>query len=388
MDFNLKSYIRVTCGAGVMPYLSKEITDLGLPILDESLIHIGTHGTMMDCIKLCTLSRTAHKVLFEIKKINAKHPDELYKHIKTIEWEDIIPENGYFSVDSTVENQYIKDTRFANVRVKDAIVDRFQSQKGFRPDSGPDNSRTVIYVHWRNNEAIVYIDASGETLAKHGYRKMPWKAPLQESLAAGIVLASGWDTKSNFINPMCGSGTLAIEAALIMTQKFPGNFRSNYGFNHIVGFEEAYKPVNELNIEAPTGIKYPEIIASDISKDAIRTARKNAIDAGVDDLIEFYHCGFEETPIPESGGTIIMNPEYGERMGEQAELEELYPEIGDFFKQKCAGYTGYIFTGNLDLAKTIGLKPSSKQTFFNAKIECRLLGFEIYKGKKESKTNE
>jgi putative N6-adenine-specific DNA methylase len=230
--------------------------------------------------------------------------------------------------------------------------------------------------------AEIFIDTSGETLAKHGYRKIPGHAPMLEALAAATLLATSWSRTSPFINPMCGSGTVAIEAAMLATNRKPGLFRNNYGFKHILGFDEEFyesqkNGLKEQVLEIP-GLK---IIATDISKDAINISRINAGAAGVDKLIDFVVCDFEDTPIPESGnGIIYFNPEYGARMGDEIKLEETYSKIGDFLKKKCNGYTGYIFTGNPNLAKKIGLKAKRKIEFYTSKIDCRLLEYDLYVG--------
>ena len=204
-----------------------------------------------------------------------------------------------------------------------------------------------------------------------------------EALAAGTIYASGWDKKSNFVNPMCGSGTLAIEAALMATNRAPGLLRMNYGFMHILGYDEEVF-LTERRLLKEQVIKQIDfkIIASDISEDAIDISIKNAMTAGVDHLIEFRECDFSETEIPEGKGVVMFNPEYGERLGEQSELEVTYKRIGDFMKQKCKGYSGFIFTGNPDLAKKIGLKASKKIEFYNGKLDCRLLQYELYDGSK------
>ncbi|MDQ3393561.1 MAG: class I SAM-dependent RNA methyltransferase, partial [Bacteroidota bacterium] len=288
--------------------------------------------------------------------------------------------DGYISIGSYVLNEHINHSGFANLRTKDAIVDRMQSKFGRRPQSGPDNSGTVLFLHWKGENCSIYIDTSGDTIAKHGYRKLPFKAPMQESLAAATILASRWDKKSNFVNPMCGSGTLAIEAAMIATNRAPGLLRENFGFMHIIGYNaNAWRKIKSeaKKVNEPIDFK---IIASDISPLAIDAARKNAIYAGVDHLIEFETCDFQETTVPDGGGVVMFNPEYGERLGEEEALLETYRLIGDFFKKKCSGYFGYIFTGNFNLAKKIGLKTKRKIEFYNSKIECRLLEFELYSG--------
>lgn len=370
-------------------YLAQEVKDLGFEVVKVDRMSVETFGTMSDCMMLNLWLRTGHRVLYELKDFFAEGPDDLYKELVKISWEDYLDENGYFSVVSSVENEEILDTRFANLKTKDAIVDRMVKRVGQRPDSGPERNKAVIYLYWKQQKASIYIDTSGDTIAKHGYRKIPFKAPLQESLAAAIILAGKWDKKSNFVNPMCGSGTLAIEAAMIAVNKAPGLLRSNFGFMHIKGFnaekwEELRRDARLKTLRKIEG----KIIATDLDDEAIEVATRNAMTAGVNHLIEFKKCDFRESPVPEGGGVVVLNPEYGERLGEESELELVYKEIGDFFKQKCKGYTGYIFTGNLMLAKRIGLKAKRRIEFFNGTIDCRLLEFELYEGSKRLKQYE
>jgi putative N6-adenine-specific DNA methylase len=203
-----------------------------------------------------------------------------------------------------------------------------------------------------------------------------------ESLAAATLLATKWDRSTPFINPMCGSATLAIEAALIVTNRKPGLYRNNYGFMHLNGYRQpVYDRLRtelEKQVKVPSGLK---IIATDISRDAINISTINAGAAGVGGLIEFAVCPFEDTGIPnDQSGVVFFNPEYGERLGEAGELEDTYKKMGDFLKQRCKGYTGYVFTGNLELAKKIGLKPDRRVEFFSGKIDCRLLEYALYEG--------
>lgn len=295
--------------------------------------------------------------------------------------EEFIPPDEYFTIDSSVQNPNIRDSRFANLKAKDAIADRMSLKCGRRPDSGPDRKGAVIFIYWVENICKVYIDSSGESLQKRGYRKIPFRAPLQETLAAALVMAGRWDCKSNFVNPMCGSGTIAIEAALYALNRAPGLLRSRYGFMRIRGFPEtAWRNLRAATRAEALRSLPAKIIATDISREAVSAALKNAATAGVDHLINFGVCDFRDTPLPEGGGVIVMNPEYGERMGDRPRLEGTYKAIGDYFKTKGGGYTGYVFTGNPDLAKKIGLRTSRKMKFFNSSIECRLLEYELYEG--------
>src|SRR6202000_1557074 len=168
----------------------------------------------------------------------AAGPQELYDSLVKIEWEKLIDFTGYFSVTSNVNNEHILTPLFANVKVKDAIVDRIKAKKGIRPNSGPEQNKVVVHLYWQDEDAEIFLDTSGETLAKHGYRKIPGKAPMLEALAASTIMSTGWDKKSSFVNPVGGSGTLAIEAALLPTEKTPGFFRMNDAFMHILGYDE------------------------------------------------------------------------------------------------------------------------------------------------------
>jgi len=340
------------------------------------------NGTLQDCIRLNVNLRCASQVLYSLKSFKCHNPGELYDVVSTIQWETIFANDGYFSITSTVDNPTINNSLYANVKVKDAIVDRFRNKINKRPDSGPQLHSTVIHLFWRDDTAEIFIDTSGETLAKHGYRKIPGHAPMLESLAAATLMATNWDRRSAFINPMCGSATIAIEAALLATNRRPGLFRTNYGFKHILGFKEDFYEIERKKLQDQV-IELPnlKIIATDISEDAINISKINAGAADVSKMIDFEICDFEETKIIENeAGVIYFNPEYGERLGDEKDLEETYARMGDFMKKKCKGYTGYIFTGNLNLAKKIGLKAKRKIEFYTARIDCRLLEYELYGG--------
>jgi putative N6-adenine-specific DNA methylase len=384
--FHNKSKVIITCNKRLSPYLQDEVTALGYTIERSFATGVELNITLTECIKLNLNLRCASQILYAIKSFKAITPDDLYNEIKDIEWEELIDFSGYFSVTSNVDNPNITTPLFANLKVKDAIVDRMKEKKGIRPNSGSDANKAVVHLYWKDADADVFMDTSGETLAKHGYRKIPGKAPMLEALASGVILATNWDKKSPFINPMCGSGTLAIEAALIATNRAPGLYRMNYGFMHILGYNEE-DFFTERRILKDQVIKNVDlkIVASDLSEDAVEVTRRNAKTAGVDTLIEFEVCDFELTPVPEDGkGVVVFNPEYGERLGVHSKLELTYKRMGDFMKSKCKGYSGYIFTGNPDLAKKIGLKAAKKVEFYNGKLDCRLLEYELYDGSRRA----
>jgi putative N6-adenine-specific DNA methylase len=379
-----KSRIVITCAKGVPPFLKQEILSAGFPALSAGMAEVETEGTMEDTQRLNLLIRTGQRVLYLLESFSARTPEDLYKRVSRISWEDYIPEDSYFSVTSSVHNPTIKDSRFANVKCKDAIVDRIKEKRGRRPDTGPERDKIVVHLYWKGNICQVFLDTSGEPLSRRGYRMIPLKAPMQETLAAAVVLATGWTGDGNLINPMCGSGTLAIEAASIALGRAPGLLRSNFGFMHLKGFDESLWKTLRRKIRAEAKDRLDRrIIATDISQQAVEAAKKNAMTAGVDRFIEFGVCDFSETPIPNGGGVVLLNPEYGERLGEVAELKEIYIRIGNFFKKKCQGYRGYVFSGNLDLAKKVGLRTNRRITFFNGSIECRLLEYDLYEGSKK-----
>ncbi len=384
--FHNKSKVIITCNKRLSPYLQDEVTALGYTIERAFQTGVELNITLTECIKLNLNLRCASQILYSIKSFKAITPDDLYNEIKNIEWEELIDFSGYFSVTSNVDNPNITTPLFANLKVKDAIVDRMKEKKGIRPNSGSDANKAVVHLYWKDADADVFMDTSGETLAKHGYRKIPGKAPMLEALASGVIYATKWDRKSPFINPMCGSGTLAIEAALIATNRAPGLYRMNYGFMHILGYEEEafFAERRILKDQVVKNIDF-KIIASDLSEDAVEVTRRNAKTAGVDTLIEFEVCDFELTPVPEDGkGAVVFNPEYGERLGVHSKLEQTYKRMGDYMKTNCKGYSGYIFTGNPDLAKKIGLKASRKLEFYNGKLDCRLLEYELYDGSRRA----
>ena len=382
-NWTQKSKILITCPKGIPSWLAGELHALGFPILEEAEAAVETEGTLADTMRMNLHLRTAHRILFHIETFPAENPDGLYQGLRELPWEEMLHatgEHGYLCVTSTVDTPTINDARFVNLKAKDAIVDRMQEKCGLRPDSGPDRDRAVVHIYWKGNEVSVYLDTSGEPLSRRGYRKIPLAAPMQETLAAAVILATGWDGQGVFVNPMCGSGTLAIEAALFAEGKAPGLLRSNYGFIHLQGFNPvAWRTLRTAAHKAQKE-RAARIIATDINPAAVAAARQNARTAGVEGRIEFAVCPFSETLVPEQGGIAVLNPPYGERTGDLQSLLGLYREIGDFFKKRCGGYRGYIFTGNTALGKSVGLRTKRRIPFFNSAIECRLLEYELYAG--------
>lgn len=382
--FQQKAPILISCQRRLQPALEQEFRSYGWKPTEVFETGLRWEGTLADTMALNLRLRTASSVLYQLSAFSASHPDQIYEQVRRYPWEEVLDPKGYFSVSSQVFHETVNNNLYVNLRVKDGIVDRFQARTGSRPVSGPDREGAVIHLYWKGDRAILYLDSSGHSLARHGYRKIPGRAPMLESLAAATILLGKWDRQSPFVNPMCGSGTLAIEAALIATGTAPGLFHDQFGFMAVLGYDaQAY---HRLRMELENEISEPEapfIFASDLEARAVDQARKNAKAAGVAELIDFQVCDFRAVELPPGPpGVLYFNPEYGQRLGEAQKLQEIYKQIGDFMKQKASGYWGYVFTANLELAKLIGLRPDRRIPFYNAKLDARLLEYELYKGSK------
>lgn len=381
IDPTKKTLTRVTCAQHVVPHLRAELEALGHEIQGED--HVGVHigASLIDCLGLTLRLRTAHHVMWLLKRFRCPSPAALYTHTTSYPWEELIATDAYLSVVSNVENPKINNTMYPNLVVKDAVVDRITRKTGARPDSGSDRSGVVLHLYWKGDRAWLYLNVNGPRLSDRGYRKIPHLAPMRETLAAAVLLATGHDGSVPLVNPMCGSGTLAIEAALIAAGRAPGLLRNHASalFTRL-DLDEAWAEARR-EARKSRGVPSPAaIVASDHDPRALDAARRNAQTAGVEQMIEFAQCDFAATPLPSTPGHIVLNPEYGQRLGEAESLTPTYAGIGDFFKQRCSGWTGHIFTGSRELANQIGLRPSRRLPFMNAQIECRLLSYELYEG--------
>ena len=395
-----KNYpIIISCAKELSRWTEVEVRDLGYTPIEVTENTVVVRGDMRDVMKLNLKLRTAHRVLVPLLRADCRNIRDLYYLAKSIDWENLIEADGYFSVSSIVHNYTIRDTRIPSLYTKDAIADRMRERCQRRPDSGGENKGSAVFVYWERNEVIIYLDTSGEPLSKRGYRKIPGSAPMQETLAAACLMAMHWDKKSPFLSPMCGSGTPAIEAAMMALNKAPGALKGHFAFQSIKGYsriipgetapriaprqhigaspEQIWKEIvlDAKNEEVTEEIQ--KIIATDISPEAVENAHTNAIAAGVAPYIEFKDCDFAETPIPQDKGCIFFNPEYGIRLGTVEELAPIYARIGTFMNEKCAGWTGGLITGNPDLARLVNLYYKTRVPFFNGPIDCRLF---IYPG--------
>ena len=337
--------IIISAPQGLIPYTSAEVTALGYPVLWNGACALGTRGTWTDALRLNLWLRTAHHVFYQLDEFRCDDLDTLYRKVRSMPWETVIPSNGYLSVTATVDHPAIRDHRIVNVKCKDAVVDRIATEKGRRPDSGSSRGQVVISVFWKQHRCSISIDTSGEPLSRRGYRKIPLNAPMQETLAAGVVMAARFSGSEHFINPMCGSGTLAVEAAMIATNKAPGLTRDNFGFMHTLFRHESEWAALIADARGKITGTRCRIVASDNDAAAVEAARLNAAAAGVEEYVTFAECEFDATAVPAGTGAVVFNPEYGIRLGEEQKLIETYRAIGKFLKRKCGGYRGYGFDG-------------------------------------------
>lgn len=398
--FTDKNYpIIVSCAKELSRWVEIELLDMGYKIVEVTKNTVVVRGDMRDVMRLNLHLRCAHRVLVPLLRADCRNIRDLYELAYSIDWENLLEADGYFSVSSIVHNYTIRDTRLPSLYTKDAIADRMRDKCQRRPDSGGANIGAAVFVYWEKNQVIIYLDTSGEPLSKRGYRKIPGSAPMQETLAAACLMGMGWKGDKPFLSPMCGSGTPAIEASMIALNRAPGSLKGHFAFQSIKGYnkiilgesapnvaprqragaspEQIWK---EMILEAKAKEKkegIPKIIATDISPEAVENAHSNAIAAGVAQYIEFKACDFADTPIPEEKGAIFFNPEYGIRLGTFEELAPIYERIGKFLSEKLNGWTGALITGNPDLARLVDLYYKTRIPFFNGPIDCRLF---IYPG--------
>jgi len=378
-----KRKTRVTCAPSLAPYLKAELEQLGFDCLSMDKTGVETLATTTEAMQLNLRLRTAFHVLQRFADINCRNADELYSEAKRLPWDRVIDSAGFLSISSNVRNESITNSMFPNMRLKDAICDKLVQVGGKRPDAGSSTDGMVVNLHWVDNKARIYLNMTGRKLSDRGYRKMPFMAPMRETIAASVLMEMKYDGSRPLVVPMCGSGTIAIEAALMAKQRAPGLLRSNYSCNHwLHGDKNAWSQERADAKKLMVKDDPAPIIASDIEPEAIDASKKNAVTAGVDHLIDFHVCDFAETPMPEEVGDVVLHGEYGIRLGEDADLIQTYKRIGDFLKTDCSGWDGYVFTSGKPLIAAIGLKVSKRTPFINAEIDCRLLRYELYKGSK------
>lgn len=322
--------------------------------------------------------RTASRVLVNLSSFPCSSPSELYAGVHAINWLDIIKPTMTLAVDCTLRDSALTHSGFVALKTKDAIVDCIREQCGSRPSVDTASPDVRVNIHLAKNVCTVSLDSSDASLDRRGYRLERNEAPLRETLASAVIALTGWDGSIPLADPMCGSGTIPIEAGLMAARIAPGLNRS-FGFERWLDFDA--RLWDRIMKEAHDGIrKLPLGLITGYDRDgrALQIARRNAEAAGFTGEIHFFNTALDEFMPEGDKGVVIINPPYGKRLGDEEELKELYCQIGDIMKKRCRGWTGYVLTGNLELAKYIGLKASRRFVLFNGPIECRLLKYELY----------
>lgn len=369
---------------GLEPVLEEELIQLGAEKVEQGRRMVKFTGDKSMMYKANIFLRTALRILKTDYTFKIKTQDDYYQAITEIEWENHLGLHHTFAIDAVVNSEVFKNSLFAAQRAKDAIVDRFRKKYHKRPIVNIEEPDVLINIHINENEVHIGFDSSGASLHKRGYRVAEGMAPINPVLAAAMIKLSKWDFSSPFVDPMTGSGTLAIEAALMARNIPPGVVRNNFSFQNWPDYDKAIyrKLIEEVTI---ADIK-PQIFANDISEQAIEMARQNALKANLTSFIRFSAKSFRVYKPRAEKGTIIINPPYGERLKEE-KINSLYKELGDILKENYPQFSAWIISSNKDAMKHVGLKPSAKIKLYNGSLDCIFAGYELFTGSmKEFKT--
>ena len=364
---------------GLEDILAGELIGLGADNVQIGRRMVSFEGSRELLYKANFHCRTALRILKPILNFKAKNPDEVYEQIKQFDWSEFLPEKKTFAVDAVVYSEAFSHSKFLTYRVKDAIVDYFTEQNKPRPSVRINNPDLQFHLHVSHDECSLSLDSSGESLHKRGYRVENGEAPLSEVLAAGMILKTGWKGESHFIDPMCGSGTLLIEAALIALNIAPGVFRSRFAFEKWDDFDaELFEYISsDDSCERDFSFK---CYGSDISQKALAVAVKNVKSAGLSKYIDLKVQNFQQVTENPGEGILITNPPYGERLNPK-DLMELYAMIGERLKHVFSGYDAWIISSNPEAFDKIGLKPESKTKLINGALDCEYRQYRLFSGK-------
>ena len=366
-----------TSARGLEEVLAGELRALGAGDVVAETGGVHFRGSRSDGWRACLWLRTANRVLQPLATFPCHGADELYAGINDLPWEEFLTPEMTLALDASVRDSHLTHSRYAALKGKDAIVDRLRSRTGRRPDIDVADPGLPVNLHIHRNRCTVSLDLAGAGLHRRGYRLERTAAPLRETLAAGLLLLSGWDGTSPLVDPMCGSGTLPLEAMLIATRTAPGLARS-FAFQRWPGFDAAAwqalrDEAHRLRRPAPAAI-----LGTDRDPRALKAARDNAARLTGGSAVTWARADFATLPPPAGPGTLLVNPPYGERLADAGAIDTLYRAIGDTFKQRWKGWTAWLLTGNLAAAKCVGLKATRRIPLWNGPLECRLLKYQLY----------
>jgi putative N6-adenine-specific DNA methylase len=367
---------------GLEKVLAKELEDLGagnISILKRA-VSFDANKELLYKSNLCL--RSALRILQPLKTFTARNEDQLYKAVREYDWSHYLSNDKTFAIDPVVYSRFFQHSKYAALKVKDAICDQFRDKTGARPSIDPVRPDLLINLHIAEDKVTLSMDSSGDPLNQRGYRTKPYTAPINETLAAGMLLIAGYDGSRPMMDPMCGSGTFLIEAAMIASRMAPNIKRREFGFMRWGNYDpELWKRITE---EAKAKIVTPQhrIGGSDISVMAIDIARQSALDFGLKKYIDLSVKQFTEAEANGRGGLFITNPPYQERL-KSRDIFLLYSELGSQLKHKFSGWDAWIISGNAEALKSVGLKPSTRQTLYNGALECNFQKFELYEGSRK-----
>ncbi|HZK07644.1 MAG TPA: THUMP domain-containing protein [Bacteroidales bacterium] len=369
--------------AGLEQLLADEVTAAGgreVQLLVRAVRCQADTATMYRINYTC---RTALRVLRLITEFQANDENELYREIYKLDWPDIFPVEGTFAVNANVSRSEMTHAQYVALKVKDAVVDKFREVKGSRPNVDTDDPDMRIHIHISGSQGTVLLDSSGDSLHKRGYRRGQGLAPINEVLAAGMVLLSGWDAATDLLDPMCGTGTILSEAAMI-AQKMPsGYFRKKFGFMSWPDYQpELWAQIVEVE-NARIQPAQCRLFGADVNQRVLAQADEVFKNTGFDKIIVLKQVAFEDSSPPsDKPGMIITNPPYGERI-QKSDLNDFYRMIGDVLKKNFAGYTAWLITSDFGALKSVGLRTSRKIILFNGPLECRYVQYQMYRGSRK-----
>lgn len=372
---------------GFEDLLATELTNIGAQDVKKGIRSVSFIGDKGFMYKANLAVRTAIKILKPIHTFTVNNETDLYKNIYNMNWEAYLKPSGTLAVDATIHSNLFSHSLFIAQKTKDAIVDKFRDTSGQRPNVDLKFPDLKINVHIDKNQCTISLDSSGDSLHKRGYKTATNIAPINEVLAAGLLLLSGWDGQSDFIDPMCGSGTILVEAAMIACNIPPNLMRKEFAFERWQDWDvDLFEKIEESLLNKTRDFHY-KIIGYDKAPSAVAKAKDNVKNAQLDDFITIKQDNFFETQKEnESKLHMVFNPPYGERLN--IDMQVFYKTIGDTLKQNYPNTNAWFITSNLDALKYVGLKPSKKIQLFNAKLESRLVSYQIYEGSKKAKYNK
>lgn len=368
------------CPRGLEALLASELIGLGATNVVQVAGGVSFEGSWEACYRANLWSRLASRVLWKIGDFAYRDEADLYEAARAIDWPRHFAVERSIRVNVTAQKSPLKSLEFATLRVKDAVCDRFRDSRGRRPNVDRAAPDVRVHAFLEADRGVLYLDTSGDPLFKRGWRKDVTEAPLRENLAAGIVMLTGWRPEEPLLDPMCGAGTLLVEAAAMARGRPPGARRS-FGFEKLAAFSSVlWRRLQEEAAGPSASAPRLALFGSDIDARALDAARRNLAAAGVERWVRLERADALERAAPAPGGVLVANPPYGERLGSAEDLAKFYPRLGDALKQRFAGWRCFFFTADRQLAKLIRLEPARRMPLYNGALECRLYEFRIVAG--------